>query len=110
MAYPSIAAPTGLKIKPRKKRYKGVSEAGYTMTRAKATLKKVDFELEYSGMSSADQAALQTHFEANGSGSFSFTNPMTGGSTYTVVYSDDELGFTYVPVDHFAITIKLTEV
>ncbi len=110
MAYPTtIPAPNAFKQRTIKKKYKGESEAGYTMTSAKASLAKKEFELEYSNLTDAEQVILQAHFDSN-SGSFSFTVPRAGGATYTVVYFEEELEFLYVPVDRWAASVILREV
>lgn len=108
--FPSIGLPVGLRQKTIKPAYRGKSSAGYTMSRAMATTSKEEFEVGYDFLSSSDRDTLQTFFNTNQGIEFNWTHPETGGSTYSVVFAEDELFFTAKPPFYWTITLKLQEV
>ena len=113
-AYPTtLPAPNRFSQKRIKRQSKEESEAGYVMSRALATGAKQEFELVYNGLTEAEKGTLETHFDANLGSSFSFTVPKSGGSTYTVLYFEDELPFVWgsqFQPTKYQITLVLREV
>ena len=87
------------------------SKAGYTMSFSGSTLTKKVFKLAWVLMTAEEKASLQTFFDTNGGGNFTWTHPDPTYSTeYTVVFNDDKISFRYVTIGRYSTSIQLKEV
>ena len=95
-AWPSIVGPTGLDIIPGKPIASQTSSAGYTMSFAGATATKKTINLSWDAMPTADKDTLESFFETNAGGNFTFENPDPASTeTFTVMFGTETLPFKY---------------
>ena len=106
--WPSIAAPNSLTESIIKKAHRSDSELGYIQSRAVWTGSKKSFELGWNGMSTVDKAFLETFFDSNQGSSFTWTHPITSTS-YTCLFTGDNLSFEFVAPGYWALTITIEE-
>ena len=107
--WPSISTASKLSEKNKKKQIKTEFEGGYVQSRAHWTREKRIFSMQWDTMTTTDKATLETFFEANLGGSFTWTHPGTSVA-YTVRFKDDELIFGFQPTAYWRVKIDLEEI
>jgi len=108
MAWPSIEDPSSLKEAPQKRQIKSDFAGGYVQSRPKWTRTRKLFTLGWEAMSDADKETLETFFDNNLGGTFSWTHPISE-TTYTVRFVNDNLEFSYRPHNYWQISVDLEE-
>jgi len=94
--FPTIEILTGLSVKNIKPANRKTSAAGYSMSRARATVTKKEFTLKYECVSAADKTTVDDFFDANQGQVFNLNAPDPADSTiYTVIFGQDSIDWTY---------------
>lgn len=108
--WPDIEKPSGLSQKPVKKQIRSDFSAGYVQSRPLWTRMRKQFELSWSTMKSSDLSTLESFFESNQGGSFTWTHPETGAS-YTCLFSDDSIDANFLKgsLDRYKVTVNIEE-
>lgn len=104
----SLPNPSRLREVPKKGQIRAEFEAGYTQSRAKWTRTRRLFELEWLALTESEKSTLDTFFDNNLGGTFTWTHPVNETS-YTVRFTDDELDETYVPIGRWRVRLRLEE-
>jgi len=108
--FPTIQSPNGLQQKTIKPAQRSTSSAGYTMARAKATIAKKEFKVMYQNLTTAERNTLQTFFNSNQGLEFDWTHPEPSGSTYQVIFNQDDIEFVWISFGLWTVTFKIKEV
>lgn len=106
--WPGIAAPTSMTERKKKAQIRSDFAAGYVQSRAKWTRSRKIFELSWNVMSDSDKSTLETFFDDNLGGTFTWAHPLSGTS-YTVRFVGDELLAKYVKVNRWQVDVTLEE-
>ncbi|MBU1193959.1 MAG: hypothetical protein KJ666_18885 [Bacteroidetes bacterium] len=109
--FPTPAAVTGFKDTPAKAANRQKSSAGYTISFARATLIKTEFELAVRA-TAAEKAAIKTFFDTWQGGIFELNSvDITDTTVYQVVFLQDDIPFTLnIKRNVWETTIKFGEV
>lgn len=108
VTWPDIEKANDLVEKTQKGQIKSDFAGGYVQSRAKWTRARKTFELSWVAMSNVDKNALESFFESNIGGTFTWTHPLTSTS-HTVRFAEDELQAEYVPVNFWRVYLTLEE-
>ena len=92
MAFPDIHDPNRIKESHHRQKIRSKFEAGYVQQRPQWTRSRKQFRLEWDVLPEADLTTLLDDFDANQGTTFDWTHP-TRGTTYTVMYSSDQIGY-----------------
>ena len=92
MAFPDIQGPSRIQESHHRQKIRSKFEAGYVQQHPKWTRSRKKFRLEWETLPDSDLTALLDDFDANQGSSFDWTHP-TRGTTYTVMYSGDQVEY-----------------
>jgi len=104
----TIATPSDIRERRLKGQIKSKFEDGTIQSVAKNTRTRLAFTLIWADISTTDKTSIESFFDSNLGGTFTWSHPITGVS-YTVRFSKDEIEFTYVHHNLWSTTIEIEE-
>ena len=84
-------------------------EGNYAQTRPKYTRTMSKFKISYNALTTTDVSTMETFFDANSGGEFTWTDPSTT-TDYTVRFSEETIGFKHIGNDLYSLDLVLEEV